>query len=50
MEQILRVYVTAKMMLNKNMTVMIRSHDGDSKFFDIVTGILQGAALDYIYL
>ena len=33
------------MMLYKNTKLMIRSTDGDTNFFDIVTGILQGDIL-----
>ena len=48
MEQILLAYglpkeiVPAVMMLYKNMKVMIRSPGGDTNFFDIVAGVLQG--------
>ena len=47
-EQILLAYghpketVTAKMMLYKNTKTKIDSPDGDTNFFDIVTGVLQG--------
>ena len=30
------------MMLYKNMKAIVRSPDGDTDFFDIVTGVLQG--------
>ena len=48
MEQILLAYglpeetVTAIMMLYRNTQVKVRSPDGDTDYFDIVTGILQG--------
>ena len=51
MEQILLTYglpketVTAIMMLYKNMKVKVHSLDGDTDYFDIVTGVLQGHAL-----
>ena len=47
MEQILLDYdlpketVTAIMMLYKNTKLKVRSPDGDTDFFDIVTGVLQ---------
>ena len=47
-EQILLVYglpketVAAIMMLYKNMKVKVSALDGDSDFFDIVTGVVQG--------
>ena len=48
MEQILLAYglpketVTTIMMLYKNTKVKVRSPDGDSDYFDIVAGVLQG--------
>ena len=51
MEQILLVYdlpnetVAAIMMLYKNTKVEIRSPNGDTDFFDIVTGVLEGRIL-----
>ena len=51
MEQILLTYgllketVTATKMLYKNMKVKIHSSDGDTDFFDIVAGVLQGDTL-----
>ena len=48
MEQILLVYghpeetVAAIMMQYKNMKVQVCSMDGDTDFFDIVVGVLQG--------
>ena len=51
MEQILLVYglpnetVAVIMMLYKNTKVKVRSADGDTDFFDIVVGILQGDIL-----
>ena len=50
-EQILLAYnlpretVVAIMMLYKNMKVKLRSLDGDTDFFDIVSGVLQGDTL-----
>ena len=35
-------YVTAITMLYKNTKAMLCSRDGDTVFFDIVTGVLQG--------
>ena len=64
MEQILQAYgfpketVTAIMMLYKNMKVKVCSADGDTDFFDIVAGVLQGdtsapylfiICLDYVF-
>ena len=34
--------VTAKIILNRNTNVNVRSADGDTDFFDNVTGVLQG--------
>ena len=51
MEQIFLVYclpneiVASIIMLNKNMKAQFRSLDGDTDFFDIVTGVLQGDTL-----
>ena len=51
MEQILLAYsrpketVTAKMMLYKNTKVKFRSPDGNTDYFDIVEGVLQGDTL-----
>ena len=51
MEQILlanglpKETVTAIMMLYKNMKVKVRSPDGDTDYFDIVAGVLQGDTL-----
>ena len=51
MEQILLAYglpketVTAIMMLYKNMKVKVRSPNGDTDYFDIVAGVLQGDTL-----
>ena len=57
MKQILLVYglpketVTAIMMLNKNTKVKVCSPDGDTDFFDIVVGVLQGDILaPYLFL
>ena len=57
MEQTLLVYslpketITAKMMLYKNTKVKVRSPDGDTDFFDIVTSVLQGDALaPYLFI
>ena len=51
MEQILLAYdhskdsAAAKMILYKNVKAMVRSHDGNANFFDIIAGILQGDTL-----
>ena len=57
MEQILLAYglpketVTAIMMLYKNMKVKVCSLDGDTDYFDIVAGVLQGDILaPYLYI
>ena len=48
MQQILQAYslpketVTVIVMVDKNMKAMDCTSDGHSKFFDIVTGVLQG--------
>ena len=48
MKQILLAYglpketVSAKMMFNKNTKVKVRSLNGETEFFDIVAGALQG--------
>ena len=48
MEQILLAYglpketVTAIMILYRNPKVKVRSRDGDTDYFDIVAGVLQG--------
>ena len=48
MEQILLAYglptgtIAAMMMLYKNTKVKVRSLDGDTNYFDIVAGVLQG--------
>ena len=34
------------MMLYKNTKVKVQSPDGDTDFYDIVTGVLQGNTLD----
>ena len=50
MEQILLAYglsketVVAMMLFNKNTEVKVHSPDGDTYFFHIVTGVLQGDA------
>ena len=64
MEQILLAYglpketVAAIMMLYRNTKVKVRSPDGDTDYFDIVAGVLQGDTLapylfiicqDYVY-
>ena len=39
------------MMLYKNMKVKIRSPDGDTDYFDIVAGVLQGDILaPYLFI
>ena len=51
MEQMLFAYglpketIAAKTMLYKNMKVKVRSRDGDTLYFDIVAGVLQGDTL-----
>ena len=51
MEQILLAYglpketVAAIMMLNRNKQVKVRCPDGDTDYFDIVAGVLQGDTL-----
>ena len=51
MEQILLAYglpkqiVTAIMMFYKNMKAIVHSHNGDTSFFNIVAGVLQGDTL-----
>ena len=43
--------VTAIIMLNKNMTAMVRSPDGDTDFFNIVARVLQGETLvPYLFI
>ena len=56
MKQILQAYGVPKetigtlMMLNKNPKVKVHSPDGDTDFFEIVTGVLQGDTLAHICL
>ena len=57
MEQIFQAYgfpkesVAAIIMLYKNTKVKVRSPDGDTDFFDIVTGVLQGDTLaSYLFI
>ena len=57
MEQILLTYslpketVAAKMMLHKNMKVKVRSLDGDTDYFNIIAGVLQGDTLaPYLFI
>ena len=57
MEQILLDYglpketVAAIMMLYKNTKVKVRSPDGDTDYFDIVAGVLQGETLaPYLFI
>ena len=38
--------VAATMMQNKNTKSLVRSHDGDTSFFEINAGVLQGDTLD----
>ena len=51
MKQILIAYglpketITTIMMLNRNTNVKVRSPDGDTDYFDIVAGVLQGDTL-----
>ena len=55
MEQIFIAYrllkenVAAIMTLYKNMKVKVRSSDGDTNYFDIVTGVLQRDTLASVY-
>ena len=37
--------IAAIMMLNKNTKVKVRSLDGDTDYFDIISGVLQGDTL-----
>ena len=57
MEQILLAYglpeetVAAIMMLNRNSKVKVRSPDGDTDYFGIVAGVLQGDTSDpYLFI
>ena len=57
MEQILLVYglpketVAAIMILYKNTKVKLRSQDGDTDYFDIVTGVLRGDTIaPYLFI
>ena len=57
MEQILRTYdfpketIAAIMMLYKNMKAKVRSLDGDTDYFNIVAGVLQGDTLaPYLFI
>ena len=57
MEQILLAYgppketVTAIMILYRNTKVKVRSPDGDTDYFDIVAGVLQGDTLaPYLFI
>ena len=57
MEQILLAYglpkqtITAIMMLYRNIKVKVRSPDGDTDYFDIVGGVLQGDMLaPYLFI
>ena len=57
MEQILLAYglpketIAAIMILYRNTKVKVRSHDGDTDYFDIVAGILQGDTLgSYLFI
>ena len=57
MEQILLAYglrketVTAIMMLYKNIKVKVRSVDGDTGYFDMVAGVLEGDTLaPYLFI
>ena len=43
--------VAAIMMLYKNTRSMVRSPDGDTDFFDIIAGVLQGDTLaPYLFI
>ena len=54
MEQILLAYglpeetIAAIMILYRNTKVKVRSPDGDTEYFDIVAGVLQGDTLAYV--
>ena len=57
MEQILFAYglpketLAAIMMPNKNTKIKVRSPDGDTDYFDIVAGVLQGDTLvPYLFI
>ena len=57
MEQILLAYslqketVAAIMMLNRNTKVKVRSPDGDTDYFEIVAGVLQGDTIaTYLFI
>ena len=57
MEQILQAYgipketVAAIMILYRNTKVKVRSPDGDTDYFDIVAGVLQGDTLaPYLFI
>ena len=57
MEQILLAYglpketVAAIMILYRNTKVKVRSPDGDTEYFDIVAGVLQGDTLaSYLFI
>ena len=57
MEQILLAFVLPKetvavvMMLYKNMNIKVRSLDGDTDYFNIVAGVLQGYTLaPYLFI
>ena len=57
MEQILLAYslskqtVEAMIMLDRNTKVKVRSPDGDTDYFDIVAGVLQGDTLaPYLFI
>ena len=57
MEQILLAYglpketVAAITILNRNTKVKVRSPDGDTEYFDIVAGVLQGHMLaPYLFI
>ena len=57
MEQILLAYglpketVAAIMILHRNTKVKVRSPDGDTEYFDIVAGVLQGDTLaPYLFI
>ena len=57
MEQILESYgipnemIKAIMIMYKNTQAFVRSPDGDTEFFDIVAGVLQGDTLaPYLFM
>ena len=56
MEQLLLTYglpkksVSAKVMVYKNMKALVCSPDGNTDFFDIAVGVLQGDIAPYLFI